>query len=141
MVLRAANRLRHEGATLEDFEPHTTIKLDYIDVPVLLRYEFWVDADSRPFVNVGVTPSFKVGCSGHFGVVSPLISASCNNLDPHSFDTSLTAGAGWVFQYETHVVTIGGRYDYGLTDVFDHGPTERNKIWSVVGTIDFGWGR
>src|SRR4051812_7236088 len=44
-----------KGAKFEDIDPHTTIKLDYVDVPILLRYEFWVDADSRPFINLGAT--------------------------------------------------------------------------------------
>jgi hypothetical protein len=130
-----------KGAKFEDIDPHTTIKLDYVDVPILLRYEFWVDADSRPFINLGATPSFKVGCSGAFGILSPGVHARCDDLDPHGFDVALTGGAGWVFQYETHVVTIGGRFDNGMTEVFEHGPTERNKVWSVIATIDFGWGR
>jgi hypothetical protein len=130
-----------KGAKDEDVDPHTTIKLDYIDVPVLLRYEFWVDADSRPFINLGATPSFKAGCSGQFGFASPAVAATCDRLDPHDFDVGLTAGLGWVFQYETHVLTIGGRYDYGTMDVFDRGPRERNKVWSAVVTLDFGWGR
>jgi len=130
-----------KGAETDGPLGETTLKVDYVEVPLLFRYEFWPDADSHPFFNLGATPAFRVGCRGHFENGSPVLRGSCtdNNLDPHDFDVGLTGGLGWAFRYMNHLVTFGGRYNYGLVDVFNHGPTERNTVWSIVGTIDFAW--
>jgi hypothetical protein len=130
-----------KGAETDGPLGETMVKVDYVEVPLLFRYEFWPDADSHPFFSLGATPAFQVGCRGHVENGSPALHGSCvdNNLDPHDFDVGLTGGGGWAFRYMNHLVTIGGRYTYGLVDVFDHGPSERNKVWSVIATVDFAW--
>ena len=135
-VLYSMKGARTKGALGE-----TMLKVDYVDVPLLFRYEFWPDADGHPFFSLGATPAFPIACRGDVENGSPALRGSCadNNLDPHGFDVGLTGGLGWAFRYMNHLVTFGGRYNHGLVDVFDRGPSERNTVWSVVGAIDFAW--
>ncbi|MBV9494090.1 MAG: PorT family protein [Acidobacteria bacterium] len=130
-----------KGAESDGAVGETTFKVDYVEVPVLFRYEFWADADSHPFFSLGATPAFQVGCRAHSesGAIALHRACSDDNLDPHGFDVGLTGGGGFAFRYLNHLVTIGGRYNYGLVDVFRRGPNERNSVWSVVSTVDFPW--
>jgi hypothetical protein len=130
-----------KGAKPEDRPGGGTLEVDYIEVPLLFRYQFWPDADGGPFFILGPTPAFNVRCDGDVNAVvaQPRGSCSDHNLDTHTFDVGLMGGAGFAFHYLNHVITVGGRYNYGLIDVFDHAGSSHNRVWSVVGTLDFPW--
>lgn len=118
-----------------------TFKLNYIEIPLLFRYEFSGGSNVRPFINFGPAPAFKVSCDGEVKSGGTTVSGSCddNNLDTKSFDIGLVGGAGLAFHHMRHTITVGGRFDYGLIDAFDNGDA-KNRVWSIVGTIDFPWG-
>lgn len=130
-----------KGATGSDNGTTGALKLNYIEIPLLFRFEFSTASDVRPFVNFGPAPAFKISCDLEAKSGGVTVSGSCDdaNLDVKSFDLGLTGGAGLAFRHLRHTLTIGARYTYGLTDVSDAGDA-KNRVWSIVGTIDFPWG-
>ncbi len=84
-----------------------TIELDYIEVPVLLRYDFASVAGSGPYVYAG--PSFSF-----------LQTAKSGDFDLEEFCqsnvTNAVVGGGFSI---ARVLNIDGRLLYGLSDVLD----------------------
>lgn len=98
----------------------SSVRLDYFEVPVLLRYDF-----SRgllaPHVYAGPSVGFNVGCKVEFADVGtvPNSSSDCDrdNFKPSSFDYGLTVGAGADLNLGGFAVTGGLRYGVGLADI------------------------
>lgn len=125
-----------------DFD--ATFKLDYIDVPVLLRFEIPVVGPIRPFFLAG--PSFglqvKCGIEGSGGGVSA--SVDCDQIgdqvglqfEKKTFDLSGVVGAGLDFHLGGHTLMLGARYQHGFSDVMKDA-TVKNRTWSVVAGLGF----
>ncbi len=89
----------HESSDGDDI----TLKLDYIDIPVLARFDVpMTNSTLRPFFLAGPTFSFQVSCDAEESGEGGSISSSCDNLNNQtgggfskkSFDTGATLGAG-----------------------------------------------
>lgn len=95
----------NKGAGLEDTE--VSLNLNYIEIPVLLRYEF--KEDGGPFAYVGPYVGFVAECT----TSADTLSFPCADDDIEtSTDFGGTIGVG--FRKEAWGFDI--RYDYGFTD-------------------------
>ncbi len=127
-----------KGFKISDGGDSAELKLGYIDVPVLLRYQF-NQSKTSPFILAGGTASFKASCDvgGTSGGVSA--SASCKDVtgdDQKSVDVGLTVGGGVDFNR----FTIQARYTIGLTDILDDGDasvTTKNRALFLLAGIMF----
>jgi hypothetical protein len=95
----------NKGAGIENTE--VTLNLNYVEIPVLLRYEF--TEGGGPFAYIGPYVGLNVKCNTVVDTVS--VPCSDQNVDA-STDFGGTIGVG--FRKEAWGFDI--RYDYGFTD-------------------------
>ncbi|MGH7623817.1 MAG: porin family protein [Gemmatimonadaceae bacterium] len=125
------------------------IKPSYVELPVLVRMNFSMapDAGARPFILLGPTFALKAGCQFSASDAGASVSESCGdaaaqsaqsgeNVDAKSFDMGALAGAGIDLRAGGHTMSLGLRYDYGFTGIFD-GSNMKNRALSFV--VGFGF--
>jgi hypothetical protein len=112
-----------------------TLHLDYIQVPVLLRYRFPTHTAVRPFIVLGPSVGFRVKCK----LTASSDSATCNDVfgeNAKSVDVSGTVGAGLGFKLGKEELSISGRYNMGFTKVFQDS-NSKNRVFSVLAGLSF----
>lgn len=136
------------GASESSNGTDLTLKLDYIDVPVLARWDVSLtNSNVRPFFLAGPTFSFQISCDAEESGTSGSASTSCDNLNNQteggfskkSFDTGATLGAGVGFPVDKNKKTnlsFSIRYNLGLIDVFDN-TDAKNRTWSFMAGLTF----
>jgi opacity protein-like surface antigen len=122
-----------EGASASD--PDGTLKLDYIRVPVLLRYSFPTHTSVRPFVTVGPSLGFKASCKLSSGGDSVNCS-DVEGMDVKSFDFAGTVGAGLGFKVGKQELSVQGRFNKGFTKVID-GSDAKNQNFALMAGFTF----
>jgi hypothetical protein len=110
--------------------PDFTVKLDYVQVPVLLRYDVQTHAPAHPYLMVGPSFGFKVQCK----IDSGSASSDCKDFDvtPKSFDMGGTAGAGVAFGK----LSVSARYTMGFSKIADNFDA-KNRVISVLAGLAF----
>jgi Outer membrane protein beta-barrel domain len=116
-------------------EPWET-KLTYLEIPVLLKYEFPTPA-LKPFIYGGASVAFLMKAE----MRNERINSDWVDLEEEvsSTDYGLVAGVG----IELLGITIEGRYTHGLADVASGKDRNtvleeaKNKTWSAMAGIDF----
>ena len=112
-----------------------TLHLDYVAVPVLLRYNFPTHTTVRPFIVLGPQVGFRVKCEASAGGES----ASCEDFageNAKSVDFSGTAGAGLGFKVGKEELSLQARYNMGFTKVFEDSDS-KNRVFSVIAGFSF----
>ena len=118
-----------------DEDVNGTIKLTYIQVPVLGRYRLG-SAKAVPNLIFGPAIGFKAGCkaSASEGAIEINVDCEEGDLQLASTDFSLIAGAG----LEVKNFMFSLRYDYGLSSVASEGDAKvYNRTFSLVGQYGF----
>ena len=124
-----------EGAKLSTDGNEATLKLDYIRVPVLLRLGIPTHSSVHPFVVVGPSFGFKVGCKETAGSES----ANCDSgggLNVKSFDFAGAVGAGVGFRVGKEELSLQARYTMGFQDIADN-VNAKNKNFAVLAGFAF----
>jgi opacity protein-like surface antigen len=90
------------------------LKLGYIEVPLLFRYNFGSGGQAAPFVTAGPTVAFQVSCN----LTSDDDSVSCDDVYDEgegweSIDFGVMVGAGVMFNR----FGLSARYEMGLKDI------------------------
>jgi opacity protein-like surface antigen len=121
---------KYKGNPAGGTSGEATIKLDYVQIPVLLKAEYAKEGVSVvPGVFFGPAIGFKVGCS--FGVEADGQSDSvkCDDAGASVQDTdfSLVFGAG----VELDRLSLQVRYDLGLTNIDRDGAEVHNQGWLI----------
>ena len=119
----------------------SNVRLDYLEVPVLLRYDFSRETVG-PHVYAGPSVGFNVGCKLE---VNALPSTDCkdDNFKPKKLDYGLTVGAGLDFNLGGIAATGGLRYGIGLADIRNDNSDEfksrvNNGVLSLYVGLLFG---
>jgi opacity protein-like surface antigen len=133
------------GASEESDGDRVTIKMDYIDVPVLVRWDVPTTGQLRPFFLAGPTLSFQVSCNGEESQGGASVSASCDDinqanpgsLSKKSVDIGATLGGGVTFPAGRKTnLSLGIRYTHGLLATFD-GSDAKNRTWQFLAGLSF----
>ncbi len=117
-----------------------TFKLNYIEVPVLLRLGAGAGT-TRLFVLGGPSIAFKLSCSSDLSTGSGSIGGDCSsstNNNIKSADFSVMFGAG----VSVNALSLSARYDLGLTDVYNNtsdNVSYRNHALLILGGVQLGW--
>jgi len=127
--------------------PRTNIKLDYLEIPVLLRYDFSREIIG-PHIYMGPSVGFNVGCRLQYGGGNDdeaLGNTTCdrNDFKPKTLDYGFTLGGGVDLNLGALALTGGLRYGIGLADIRDDNSDEfksrvNNGVLSLYVGLLFG---
>jgi hypothetical protein len=134
-----------KGAKFEDTGVTGTLKMNYIEIPVLARFEMPSSGGVKPFFYVGPSISFKLSCDVTAEFQGQSESASCDDptigeANVKSVDYGALVGAGLAFDVSGRAFTLGVRYDHSLAKLSDDSDI-KHRVISVVGTLEFPWGK
>lgn len=104
-----------QGAKSDFEELNGTVKLDYINIPILAN----VYVLKGLALKAGIQPAFNVNKSVSVGGISMDIEDAYKNVGidckVNTFDLSMPMG----ISYETHGIVLDARYNLGLTKIFN----------------------
>ncbi len=124
-----------QGAKLSMEGGDVVLHLDYVQVPVLLRYDFPTHAPVAPFITLGPSVGFRVKCE----LTQGSNNASCTEFageNAKSVDVSGVVGAGLGFKVGKEELSVQARYGMGFTKVFSSSDS-KNKVFSVMAGFAF----
>ncbi len=122
------------------------IRLDYLDIPLLLRFDRSRGAMLNPHLLLGPSIGFNVGCNiSSSGSGIPDLSSDCtrDNFKPKTLDWGAVLGAGVDVSLGGLGLTGGARYGVGLADISDDNGDAlkqrvRNGTLTVYAGVFFG---
>lgn len=130
----AGGSFTEEGSTAS-----VEFQLSYLEVPLLLRLDVPGGTAARPFLLVGPSVALNVGCEVEASFDGVTGSADCDEEDaaePQSVDFGGLVGGGLEFPLGTRSLSVGVRYTYGFSDVFD-GADVQNRTLGIVAGLRF----
>ncbi|MBV9494092.1 MAG: PorT family protein [Acidobacteria bacterium] len=137
-----------KGSKASDAGTTGTLKLSYIEMPLLLRYDIGsATSGAYPFIHAGPALALKLSCNFEGTDGTFTVSGSCGDAqfgggDAKTFDLGFMFGGGLAFRHLDHVFSIGVRYNLGLLQVGeDAGSDAKNRVLSIVGTFEWPWGK
>jgi len=117
----------------------TDLKMNYLQVPVLLRWDVASGSPVHPFFLAGPAAAIQVGCD----VSASGSSLSCDNAAQageapakKTFDMLGVAGAGLGFNVGVTQMSVGARYTYGFSDTFEN-TDAKNRYFSILVGLTF----
>lgn len=110
-----------QGAKSNEEEGDATIKLDYINIPILAN----VYVAKGLAVKLGIQPGFNVNSKAK--AESGDITAEVELNDVKTVDFSIPVG----LSYEYKNFVIDGRYNWGLTKIMD-GASNKNSVFQFT---------
>ena len=128
-VLYVGKGTKASGDDLDDAE--LTLKLNYIEVPLLIQVPFGAGAGATPYLFAGPTLAFEAGCT--FGIESDAASLDidCDEADEQDlelerkkFDIGATVGLGLRLPAGSGAFLVEGRYTLGLSNLDDSGNSD-----------------
>jgi hypothetical protein len=123
----------------DEADGRTTMKIDYIEVPVTLM----VGLTSGAYAFFGPTFSFERDCGVHADIAGAEFDTECEGLfgepgfERKSLDIGAALGVGYQLPLGPGMLLFEGRYTYGLTNLNDSSTSDTNKLrnrtWVVLG--------
>lgn len=117
-----------QGYELKDNGGTFTQKLDYINLPLLLKLypseNFFLEVGPQ----IGLAINHKEEFDDDFGLFD-----TSQEFDPSSFDWGVNFGGG--FKTDSGV-TLGVRYHLGMGDIYNEG-SPQNRVWQFSLGFDF----
>jgi hypothetical protein len=108
-----------------------SIKIEYIEVPVLLHFPLTYGSSFAPYVFGGPAFGFDIGCEQSLGGVE----TDCDDeslgedmFQRKSIDVGLAAGGGLAFAMGPGALLVEGRYTWGLTNINDNEGTDQVDV-------------
>jgi len=130
-----------KGATDDDEGVDVTLKLNYIEVPLLLKIKIPTEGNVSPYFLVGPAIGFKAGCkiSGESDGASVDLDCDEDNIEFKSIDLGGVVGAGVGFPVGSGQAVLGARYNLGLIRVDDYDDDEpvKNRAFSFLAGYSF----
>ena len=117
-----------QGYELKDGSGTFTQKLDYINLPLLLKLypseNFFLEAGPQ----AGLAISHKEEFDSNFSLFN-----TSQEFDPQSFDWGVNFGGG--FKTDSGI-SLGVRYHLGMGSIYDEG-NPKNRVWQFYLGFDF----
>ncbi len=127
-----------KGAKYEEGGVTATLKFDYLDIPVLLKYRFPTEGSIRPNLFAGPVGSIKM--SADLKVEAGGEDASTDVSDEvKGFDFGVAFGGGLDFALSSSTLTFDVRYTLAMTDWpdTDVSASAKNNGWLVTVGVGF----
>ena len=122
-----------QGATLEQEGSEANLKLDYFNVPVMLKYYLGVSGLS---LEAGPQVGFLIN-----GDFDSLNTSTDTELEAKSIDLSLGTGLSYKFRRGSTLdgLSVGARYMSGLNDVFEDADRNGLEVSNNVFSVNLGY--
>jgi Outer membrane protein beta-barrel domain len=121
-----------------------TFKLDYIEVPLLLKLGAPLQGSPtlRPYVVLGPAVGFEVGCKVAARSGSQSAEVNCDDATVGLQTKSVQAGLHFGAGLDISQFSIGLRYQLGLTSIDDSGANAdvKNRVLAIVAGYGFRLG-
>jgi len=121
LVLEPELLYTNKGANIEGTS--STVNLNYIEVPVLLRYNF--NPDGGPFAYAGPYVGFNMNCN----TTTPVATADCSGTSVNA-NTVFGGALGIGFQKSAWGFDL--RYEYDFSDAVDAGPGKNSAFMALL---------
>lgn len=136
-----------------------TLKMDYVEAPLLLRGSLPRVGAAVPYLYAGPAPALRARCAftggrAVAGVVNRISCAGAREaaggqaLDFRRVDLGAVVGGGLAVDIGGRALALGARYSQGLTPIedpvtgADGGPVQRkHRVLSILTSIEFPIGR
>jgi hypothetical protein len=133
-----------KGSKVEDpgTDDDGKVKLDYIEIPVLLRFGL----GQGPYVMAGPSIGFDIGCTVEAEAFGAEFSSDCDEVGADIFDRNKTDfGLTGVLGFEAGLgpgrIFVEGRYTHGLTDLAKEDDAKaKNRTFGVFAGFSIGLG-
>lgn len=128
-----------KGAKADEDGSSLVTKVDYLEVPVMLRYDTKSTGSVTPHVGAGVSLAYQTRCKVTESSGSMSVSVNCSKLEDEQditfrkFDIGIVAGAGVDVNAGSTTYTIGARYTFGLTDLTDQANLRNRALQLFAG--------
>jgi hypothetical protein len=124
-------------------QTYATFKLDYIEIPVMLRADVPLSTSVKPFAFTGPSFDIKVSCGGDGLVNGKATTATCAQIESgfsngnkfQTLDVGWVVGGGLGFDIHERRVSLGVRYEVGLRTIATTG-TSKNRALSLMASIE-----
>ncbi len=113
-----------QGAKFSHPTEEASLKINFIQIPLLVQLRFGAEDSPKPMIFAGPQFGLLMGCKFAFNGQSE----DCKD-DLKSTDVGLVLGAGVSLPMG---LTIDGRYNLGLTKIFDDDPNPADITHSVI---------
>ena len=124
-------------------QTYATFKLDYIDIPVMLRADVPVSTSVKPFAFTGPSFDLRVSCGADGLLNGQATTASCDQIQSGFSNGSSfrTLDIGWVFGgglgFDVHErrLSLSARYEVGLRTIATEG-SSKNRAFSIMASVE-----
>jgi opacity protein-like surface antigen len=118
------------------------VRLEYIEIPVLLHVPLTMGTNFAPYVFGGPGVAFEVRCRTTDVTGNSVDCSDVNPFERNSTDFGLTAGGGFAFAMGPGALLVEGRYTWGMSDI-DAGDaqTVKNRSAAVMAGYEIPLGR
>lgn len=132
--------IHQKGATQTINNVSNEIKINYFEVPILLKIMIPVEKHIYPHVFVG--PSFSYNMNGTFASKNTETGTELvfNEGDIKKSDTGGILGAGIDFETNHLYINLDGRYGVGFNDIGKNSIKLRNTNWTFMLGIGYRFG-
>lgn len=126
-----------KGMSIEEEGVTAKLNLNYIEMPVLLRYGIGYGSSVQPFLLAGAAVAFKAGCSVSGENDGIAVDADCEDLldaEQESLDIGIAFGGGLQFNR----FSLQARYTLGMMSIGnDDDITAKNRTWYFLAGFAF----
>ena len=120
--------------------------MNYVEVPLLLRYDVPATGGVKPFVLAGGAVSLKLTCDIDATSSGFSTTTTCEELETQSgsstsfntFDYGGVVGGGLAFDVSGKTFTVGARYNYSFGRIEKSSDTKHRVISGLV-TLEMPW--
>ena len=113
-----------------------TMKLDYVEMPLLAVVSVPTQVSVKPFVYAGPALAFSISSTGQVEVEKRSVERDLEGIK--SMDLGIVAGAGFEYRFESGSILFDARYDAGIVSIDDTVADEDVKNGAVSIMIGYG---
>ena len=135
-----------KGSTGQDDAGPATFRANYVEVPVLFRFDVQNSSGARPLFYAGPSIAFQTKCEFEGSDFSGAhVTMGCKDffqtfgegdVEVHKVDAGAVFGGGVAFNASGRVMTLGVRYELGIKKLFT-GTDAKNRVLSLIGSLEF----
>jgi hypothetical protein len=137
-----------KGAEFSDPTGTGSFKMNYLELPVLARFDIPASVGVKPFVVAGPAVSFKMTCDVEAAGTGFNVSSTCDELQSqsggttnfNSVDYGVVIGGGLAFDVSGRTFTVGARYNHSFGRIEESSDT-KHRVISMLATFEFPWAR